>query len=84
MKRLAADSPIAADDAGRAHLIDRKGVERYLNKFSATCAVMREYQMQLSGPGRPITLSTGSPAALIPLAATGVVVPIPATALRWW
>jgi len=36
-----------------AHLIDRKGVERYLNKFSATCAVMREYQMQLSGPWPP-------------------------------
>jgi hypothetical protein len=36
-----------------AHLIDRKCVERYLNKFSTTCAVMREYQMQLSGPWPP-------------------------------
>ena len=36
-----------------AHLIDRKGVERYLNKFSTTCAVMRQYQMQLSGPWPP-------------------------------
>jgi hypothetical protein len=36
-----------------AHLIDRKGVERYLNKFSTTCAMMREYQMQLSGPWPP-------------------------------
>jgi hypothetical protein len=36
-----------------AHLIDRKGVERYLNKFSTTCALMREYQMQLSGPWPP-------------------------------
>ena len=36
-----------------AHLIDRKSVERYLNKFSTTCASMREYQMQLSGPWPP-------------------------------
>ncbi len=36
-----------------AHLIDRKCVERYLNKFSTTCAVMRQYQMQLSGPWPP-------------------------------
>jgi hypothetical protein len=36
-----------------AHLIERKCVERYLNKFSITCASMREYQMQLSGPWPP-------------------------------
>jgi len=36
-----------------AHLIDRKCVGRYLNKFSITCASMREYQMQLSGPWPP-------------------------------
>jgi hypothetical protein len=36
-----------------AHLIDRKCVERYLSKFSTTCAVMRQYQMQLSGPWPP-------------------------------
>ena len=36
-----------------AHLIDRKCGERYLNKFSTTCASMREYQMQLSGPWPP-------------------------------
>ncbi len=36
-----------------AHLIDRKCVERYLNKFSTACAGMREYQMQLSGPWPP-------------------------------
>jgi hypothetical protein len=36
-----------------AHLIDRKYVDRYLSKFSTTCAVMREYQMQLSGPWPP-------------------------------
>jgi len=36
-----------------AHLIDRKCVERYLNKYSTTCATMRECQMQLSGPWPP-------------------------------
>jgi hypothetical protein len=36
-----------------AHLIDRKSVDRYLSKFSTTCAGMREYQMQLSGPWPP-------------------------------
>jgi hypothetical protein len=36
-----------------AHLIDRKCVERYVNKFSATCAAMKECQMQLSGPWPP-------------------------------
>ena len=36
-----------------AHLIDRKCVERYQNKFVTTSAVMRECQMQLSGPWPP-------------------------------
>ena len=36
-----------------AHLIDRKCVERYQNKFTSTSAVMRECQMQLSGPWPP-------------------------------
>jgi hypothetical protein len=36
-----------------AHLIDRKSVEKYLNKFAAASAVMRECQMQLSGPWPP-------------------------------
>jgi hypothetical protein len=36
-----------------AHLIDRKSVERYLNKFATASAGMREYQMQLSGPWPP-------------------------------
>ncbi|MGA3081268.1 MAG: GvpL/GvpF family gas vesicle protein [Terracidiphilus sp.] len=36
-----------------AHLIDRKGVDRYLNKFATTSAAMRECQMQLSGPWPP-------------------------------
>jgi hypothetical protein len=36
-----------------AHLIDRKYVDRYLSKFSTTSTVMRQYQMQLSGPWPP-------------------------------
>jgi Gas vesicle synthesis protein GvpL/GvpF len=36
-----------------AHLIDHKCVERYQNKFVSTCAMMRECQMQLSGPWPP-------------------------------
>jgi hypothetical protein len=36
-----------------AHLIDRKCVERYHNKFTSTSAIMREFQMQLSGPWPP-------------------------------
>jgi hypothetical protein len=36
-----------------AHLIDCKCVDRYVNKFSATSAMMREYHMQLSGPWPP-------------------------------
>jgi len=36
-----------------AHLIDRKYVERYQNKFATTSLMMRECQMQLSGPWPP-------------------------------
>jgi hypothetical protein len=36
-----------------AHLIDRKCVERYHNKFATTAAMMRECHMQLSGPWPP-------------------------------
>jgi hypothetical protein len=36
-----------------AHLIDRKCVERYQNKFITTSAIMRECHMQLSGPWPP-------------------------------
>lgn len=36
-----------------AHLIERKCVERYQNKFASTSAMMRECQMQLSGPWPP-------------------------------
>jgi hypothetical protein len=36
-----------------AHLIDRKYVERYQNKFATTSAMMRECLMQVSGPWPP-------------------------------
>ncbi|HLI03285.1 MAG TPA: GvpL/GvpF family gas vesicle protein [Terracidiphilus sp.] len=36
-----------------AHLIERKHVERYQNKFATTSATMRECHMQLSGPWPP-------------------------------
>ena len=36
-----------------AHLIDRKYVERYQNKFQSTSAMMKDCQMQLSGPWPP-------------------------------
>ncbi len=36
-----------------AHLIERKHVERYQNKFASTSAMMRECQLQLSGPWPP-------------------------------
>jgi len=36
-----------------AHLIERKCVERYQNKFSSTSAAMHQCQLQLSGPWPP-------------------------------
>jgi hypothetical protein len=70
-----------------AHLIDRKCVERYHNKFVTTSAVMRECQMQLSGPWPPYHFvhrltrtahSQSQPAAAIPVAAA---VPAEASAI---
>jgi hypothetical protein len=61
-----------------AHLIDRKCVERYQNKFGSTSAMMRECQMQLSGPWPPYhfvhrltrTSHSQQPAAPAPTIAT--------------
>jgi len=36
-----------------SHLIDRKHVERYQNKYPTTSATLRECQMQISGPWPP-------------------------------
>ncbi len=36
-----------------SHLIDRKHVERYQNKFTTTSSIMHECQMQVSGPWPP-------------------------------
>jgi Gas vesicle synthesis protein GvpL/GvpF len=66
-----------------AHLIERKHVERYQNKFASTSAIMRECQMQLSGPWPPYhfvhrltrnghSQQQPAPAAAIPEAVTSV------------
>lgn len=36
-----------------AHLIDNKGIERYQNKYSSASVLLKECQMQLSGPWPP-------------------------------
>ncbi len=65
-----------------AHLIDRKYVERYQNKFASTSATMRECQMQLSGPWPPYhfvhRLTRGAhPQTAAAPAAVAVPVPVP-------
>lgn len=68
-----------------AHLIDRKCVERYHNKFASTSATMRDCQMQLSGPWPPYhfvhrltrgTTTTAVPVAAAPAAASAAA-PLP-------
>jgi len=65
-----------------AHLIDRKYVERYQNKFSSTSAMMKECQMQLSGPWPPYhfvhRLTRGAHVPAQPLAAAEKVPAAPA------
>jgi hypothetical protein len=78
-----------------AHLIDRKYVERYRNKFATNSAAMRECQMQISGPWPPYHLvhrltrgvqmhpaaaSTRGPAMLPVAAPIGILQPSPALA----
>ena len=66
-----------------AHLIDRKCVERYLNKFATTSATLRDCQMQLSGPWPPyhfvhrLTRGTPAPPAHAPIAPGAPVVRVP-------
>lgn len=70
-----------------AHLIDRKCVERYHNKYSAATQMMKECQMQLSGPWPPyhfvqrLTRSahTASHAPVAPPASTTRLEPVLAT-----
>jgi CRP-like cAMP-binding protein len=72
-----------------AHLIDRKYVERYQNKFATTGATMRECAMQISGPWPPyhfvhrLTRPVHAHAAEKPVAEAAPVIPIlePAVAL---
>ncbi len=67
-----------------AHLIDRKCVERYHNKFVTTSAVMRDCHMQLSGPWPPYhfvhRLTRTAHAQPQPTAATPVSAAVPAGA----
>ena len=78
-----------------AHLIDRKCVERYQSKFATTSAMMRECQMQLSGPWppyhfvhrltrpghpQPATASSAPAAAPVEPQATLIPEPVPAMA----
>ena len=58
-----------------AHLIDRKCVERYQSKYGTTSAMLREYQMQLSGPWPPyhfvhqLTRGTHAPQSTVAVSA---------------
>ncbi|HEX7728398.1 MAG TPA: GvpL/GvpF family gas vesicle protein [Terracidiphilus sp.] len=69
-----------------SHLIDRKCVERYHNKFATTSALMRECHMQLSGPWPPyhfvhtLTRSAHTPAAAPGETAVPAIQPVPAIA----
>ena len=59
-----------------AHLIDRKSVERYQNKFATTCTMMRECQMQISGPWPPYHFVHRLTKAAHPAPAAAVVAPV--------
>lgn len=70
-----------------AHLIERKYVERYQNKFATTSAMMRDCHLQVSGPWPPyhfvhrLTRSPHAqqaPAAAVPFPAPAVAPAIPA------
>jgi hypothetical protein len=71
-----------------SHLIDRKYVERYQNKFATTSAMMKDCQMQMSGPWPPYhfvhSLTRGThvpaqPTESVPVvAATTIALPVPA------
>src|SRR6201993_1425006 len=62
-----------------AHLIDRKCVERYMNKFATTSATLRDCQMQVSGPWPPyhfvhrLTRGASTPSTGVPGPATAPV-----------
>jgi hypothetical protein len=62
-----------------AHLIERKYIERYQNKFATTSAMMRDCQMQLSGPWPPYhfvhRLTRGTHLPHQPMAAVSVPAP---------
>jgi hypothetical protein len=61
-----------------AHLIDRRYVERYINKFSATSTVMRGCQMKLFGPWPPYHFVQGLTRGVHPCPQQAVTMPVPA------
>jgi hypothetical protein len=67
-----------------AHLIERKHVERYQNKFASTSAMMRDCQMQLSGPWPPYhfvhRLTRGAHVPMQPTATDAVIAQPPSSA----
>jgi hypothetical protein len=73
---LAEEITCKRTDAGKmlldiAHLIDSRGVERYQNKYSSASVLMKDCQMQLSGPWPPyhfvhrLTRSTHAPQPVV-------------------
>jgi len=62
-----------------AHLIDSKCVERYQNKFTSTSAIMRECQMQLSGPWPPYHFVHRLTRSVHAQAQAAATVPVPAS-----
>lgn len=68
-----------------AHLIERKHVERYQNKFASTIAMMRECHLQMSGPWPPYhfvhRLTRGAHVPAQPVAASGPAVASAAVAM---
>jgi hypothetical protein len=63
-----------------SHLIDTRLIERYQNKFAAAKLLMRDCQMQLSGPWPPYHFvhNLTRPIGTLPPAAAGSSVPRPA------
>ncbi len=65
-----------------AHLIDRKCVERYHNKYASTTQMMKECQMQLSGPWPPYHFVQRLTRSGHPASAATASAPAPATRLE--
>ena len=49
-----------------AHLVDKKHIERYQNKYTTATDTLKDCRMQLSGPWPPIPLRATAPARAPP------------------